>query len=266
MNTLNNFSPPTRQEYKDSTLDEAIAAGCDCVQLKHDGWWCCNRWDGKYQNLFSQTGRHFDTIEAPWRDEALLIGEAMYGTQWAQDVNRKGFIYLFDLWDIRGRSLRTLPYAQRMIHLRSLLSICPINTQSKLKVIQTYPISHAKQLWETYVTSERFEGLVYRRTSDPVDVVIHREKFIITETLRFHRYTLGKAEGRHAHRIGAIVGVTEKGVEVSVGGGLSDADRDSIIANPSAYIGRYFDVEARARFASGSLRHPNFVCWRDDKS
>lgn len=265
MNTPTTFSPPTRQEYKDSALDEAIALGCDIVQLKHDGWWCCARWKGKIIELYSQTGRHFDTIPAPWTDDALLICEAMYGTQWAQDVNRKGFLYIFDIWEDEGKDLRSLPYAQRMLYLRSLLQTCPIN-QSKLKVVHTFPIANAKQLWDNYVSTERYEGLVYRKSSDPVDCVIPREKFVITETLRFHRYTLGKADGRHAHRVGALVGITSGGVEVSVGGGLSDQDRDAIITNPSAYLGRYFDVEARARFASGSLRHPNFIRWRDDRT
>lgn len=252
----------SRQEYKDSTLEQAIAAGCDLVQFKYDGWWCHNRWRDREVQNFSQTGRHFETISAPWDDDADLISEAMRGTQWSQDVNRKGFYYVFDIWSYRGKDLRRETYATRMNYLRTLFATCPVNP-GKFKIVQTYNIHYAKQLWDKYITLGAFEGLVYRKSSDVVGAPVYREKLIITETLRLHRFTAG--QGRHEGRLGALIGITDKGVEVAVGGGLSDTDRDDIWNHPEKYLGRYFDVEARARFESGSLRHPNFLRWRDDK-
>jgi ATP-dependent DNA ligase len=65
--------------------------------------------------------------------------------------------------------------------------------------------------------------------------------------------------------LGAIRAHTSSGVIIDVGGGFTDTQRREIWDNQDLYLGKPFEVEARARFESGSLRHPNFVRWRFDK-
>ena len=50
-----------------------------------------------------------------------------------------------------------------------------------------------------------------------------------------------------------------------VGGGFDDQQRAEIWNNQPLYLGKWFEIEARAKFESGSYRHPNFIRWRNDK-
>lgn len=47
--------------------------------------------------------------------------------------------------------------------------------------------------------------------------------------------------------------------------GFDDAMRDDITENHEKYIGRVFEVTGQEQFASGAIRHPRFIRWRDDK-
>jgi ATP-dependent DNA ligase len=104
----------------------------------------------------------------------------------------------------------------------------------------------------------------------------------------------GQADGKYAHTIGGLI-VDRNGVEVRVSG-ISDADREEmwslwcatceacgfspnvgyegatfknkieICAVPTVLLGRLIEVEYHEVLESGSLRHPRFVRWRDDKT
>lgn len=74
----------------------------------------------------------------------------------------------------------------------------------------------------------------------------------------------GDADGKFANTLGALV-VDVEGVECRVGGGLTEILRDEIWSNPDAFIGRIVEVEFHQKTPDGSLRHPRFVRFRDDK-
>ena len=53
--------------------------------------------------------------------------------------------------------------------------------------------------------------------------------------------------------------------DVSVGTGMDDATRQSLLANRSQLIGQTAEVDFQMRTPKGSLRHPVFVRVRGDK-
>ena len=78
--------------------------------------------------------------------------------------------------------------------------------------------------------------------------------------------------GRNKGRLGALVceGVDDgKTIQVNVGSGYSDSDRDDYWANSKLVIGRTAEVLADAitqnQDGTYSLRFPRFVRFRDDK-
>jgi len=73
-----------------------------------------------------------------------------------------------------------------------------------------------------------------------------------------------EGQGRLVNTLGGIF-VEFEGVEVRVGGGFSDIDRDEIWHNKSKYIGRVCEVAYQEITPDGSLRHPRFIDWRFDK-
>ncbi len=71
--------------------------------------------------------------------------------------------------------------------------------------------------------------------------------------------------GRNARRLGAAICDLE-GVEVRVGTGWSDEDRTGVWLNQDQCLGLMIEVEYAEKTPDGSLRHPRFVRWRDDKN
>lgn len=249
-----------RQPYRDGTLDEATKKHYDIVQLKYDGWWDrIEINDGLIQH-YSQSGRLFK--EQRIDDRALsctLIGEHMIGTQWSQDPGRLGVTFLFDCWRWEQLDLKSLSYFDRYRVMR----IAPTRLPETFKAVQCYKTAQRDELWSVQVESGAFEGLVYRRGCDDVTHTILREKRIITDELCCTGFEGGL--GKFEDTLGAIIARTKDDVEIRVGGGFTDDERHQIWDARPFYLGRWFEVEARARFESGSLRHPNFVRWRLDK-
>ena len=64
---------------------------------------------------------------------------------------------------------------------------------------------------------------------------------------------------------GVIIQMPDSEVLVRVGSGFSDEQRDEIYADPDMFIGRMIEVKYHEVTPDGSLRHPRFYRWRDDK-
>ena len=64
---------------------------------------------------------------------------------------------------------------------------------------------------------------------------------------------------------GVIIQMPDSEVLVRVGSGFSDEQRDHIYADPDMFIGRMIEVKYHEVTPDGSLRHPRFYRWRDDK-
>jgi ATP-dependent DNA ligase len=68
--------------------------------------------------------------------------------------------------------------------------------------------------------------------------------------------------GKYEGMIGALI-VDHKGVPVNVGSGLSDEFRQN---DPDEIVGRLIEVEFHEITPDGSLRHPRYKRFRDDKA
>jgi len=65
-------------------------------------------------------------------------------------------------------------------------------------------------------------------------------------------------------KAGGII-VDFAGNAVRCGSGFSIATREDMAAQPNKYIGRTAEIKYLEETEEGSLRHPNFMRWRDDK-
>jgi len=250
-----------RQKYKDVTYTPELALTHDIFQLKYDGWWDRIVIKGGIAKHYSRTGRLFQVTVID--DDLLnctLVGEAMFGTQWSQQPQFLGDIFLFDIWELYGEQICERPYDQRFCILSEVIDKLPY----KFRRIHSRPIKERDLFWSKYVETKKFEGLVYRNSKDSAYVTLLREKRAITEDLQAVGFERG--QNRLSDTLGAIIGKTKNGVTVKVGSGLTDSDRYTIWNNRDKYLNRWFEVGAKLRFESGSLRHPTFKGWRDDLS
>jgi DNA ligase 1 len=74
-----------------------------------------------------------------------------------------------------------------------------------------------------------------------------------------------EGEGKLTGLAGGIDVVTDTGVTVGVGTGFSNKQRKDIIDNREFYIGKIAEIKYMEKTEDGSLRHPVFSRWRDDK-
>lgn len=243
----------TRQIYIDSNLQAAREAGCDTIQLKLDGWWARVVIVNGQGTFFSRTGRELPAHAFQTHNDinACLVGELMFGTQWAQQPQLKNKTFLFDLWSIEGYDLEGVPYKERYAMLRALHKRLP----GTFLLVNNFPILDYDKMWARFVLQDDYEGLIFRHSRGLMDAPIYRQKNVIID--RYVAHSFEEGEGKFAGMLGAVV-ATNGG---KVGGGFTDEERVDIWEHQASYVGRTMEVEARKRFESGLLRHPNFVRW-----
>lgn len=75
-----------------------------------------------------------------------------------------------------------------------------------------------------------------------------------------------EGEGKYVGKLGGLI-CDRGGVDVRVGGGFTDAERENLYTGIGyrTVIGRLIEVQYHEVTPDGSLRHPRFVRFRDDK-
>lgn len=256
-----------RQKYIDVDAPPTSATVC---QLKYDGIWCCATSfpDGRIEYR-SRTGQLKRVVE----NNKIVpigqyVGELMYGTEWSSDLTRRGRFYLFDCLHLGDIASINHPYSVRYSCLTKLFSANRVPPNWEL--VRNHDIKWRDRLWAAKIASSEFEGLVYRNPSQLWTDPLHRQKHSLTVDIIITDFLEGK--GKNVGKCGTIIGrrIDSKGLPygpaIHVGGGLSDALRSELWANQRAFRGRIIEVEAKAQFQSGKLRHPNFVRFHPDKS
>lgn len=233
----------------------------DILQLKYDGHW--------QRIVFGDTGfgvgyttsdREETSVESPAFAGCTVLGEHLFGTNWAKQGGREGRIVLFDLVYLDGRDLSGLPYARRwdLLNARVLAAKHP-----RLFIAMTKPIDQLPFVWRQFVLGPAsFEGVVFRRWDQTFSQDLHRAKKDVEVTYYCVGFEPGK--GKHEGRLGSLLASTTPGGEVvcRVGGGLSDSDREYIWVNTHEFLNRQFDATGKQLFDTGALRHPNFLRWK----
>jgi ATP-dependent DNA ligase len=71
-------------------------------------------------------------------------------------------------------------------------------------------------------------------------------------------------EGKYTGMAGGVV-VNFNGVAVRCGSGFDDATREAMAKAPNDYIGKVAEIRYLEVTEDGSLRHPSFLRWREEK-
>jgi len=75
---------------------------------------------------------------------------------------------------------------------------------------------------------------------------------------------LEEGTGKHVGKLGSVR-VNFNGVDVHIGSGFTDEDRELIWEDPKSFVGRVMEIRYQEVTPDGSLRFPTFVCFRNDR-
>jgi len=255
---------PKFSEYK---RNDSIPEEYDIVQLKMDGIWGCMVVGEGQWTLYSRTGKvkAEGEIENPNID-CVLLGEYMHGSHWGHKMGVDGEYFVFDCIEIHGQDLKDNPLADRLDIARDQVSM--LKTQLDfINDLETYEAKEDNILWDNYVKAQSYEGLVYKNSSSKYfdKNAWARVKGVVEVEYICRDFRPADEGTKYEGQVGAVIGtLADKEVLVTCGG-LSDADRLEYTENGDDYIGKVFTAKGNSWYPSGSIRHPKFKEWRDDK-
>jgi len=255
---------PKFSEYK---RNDSIPEEYDIVQLKMDGIWGCMVVGEGQWTLYSRTGKvkAEGEIENPNID-CVLLGEYMHGSHWGHKMGVDGEYFVFDCIEIHGQDLKDNPLADRLDIARDQVSM--LKTQLDfINDVETYEVKEDNILWDNYVKAQSYEGLVYKNSSSKYfdKNAWARVKGVVEVEYICRDFRPADEGTKYEGQVGAVIGtLADKEVLVTCGG-LSDADRLEYTENGDDYIGKVFTAKGNSWYPSGSIRHPKFKEWRDDK-
>ena len=253
-----------RQTYIDvENPAEAQSLGYEYFQLKYDGIWArvvISKGTGIIYSRNEQVKSTF-TTEIP---DCVLIGEFMFGTNWANRTGRAGQIFVFDVESIGYVNYAECKYDFRYSELVKFSFYFP----QLIKVVGIGRIGDADIVWDKIKSGEAdYEGLVFRKFSDLPTAILARAKREITDDV----VVMDKYEGNNRLEGtlgGLVVGKYKDGILTplyKVGGGFDDPLRHEIWNNWNDWYLSVIECKGKARFDTGALRHPNFSRRRPDK-
>ena len=242
--------------------------GYDTVEMKMDGiWGCMHVCDGKY-TIYSRTGKVKQEGEIIHSNEYILLGEFMKGSHWGHKMGFDGYFFVFDC--LRNKKeLGKLQLKTRRKHMHKVIQDIHRNNEDStwVRPLAYHPISEAYYLWRQEVTRKGYEGLVVKKSRSfygDVDAWARIKKTTEIDYMCIGFEPADK-DSKYAGQVGAVTGsLVDKPCKVQCGG-LSEKERLLFTANPDDYLGRVFTATGHGWFPSGSVRHPKFSQFRDDK-
>lgn len=177
---------------------------------------------------------------------------------------------IFNVFDILPMSLFSkddkVPSKHTYTERRQVLTeLLPTGKSGPIHLLPRYLVSSEAEI-DTLYESVRARGLEGLIIKDDAPYYRRRNhawmKIKAEETLDLLVTGWEPGTGKYEGMIGALI-VDHKGVPVNVGSGLSDEFRQS---DPDEIVGRLIEVEYHEITPDGSLRHPRFKRFRDDKA
>jgi ATP-dependent DNA ligase len=267
-----------RPKFTEYTYEQIIEGDIpkryDTFELKMDGIWGCMEVKDDEYNIYSRTYKIKKTGKMPEEEhdrvcgDHIFLGEFMKGSHWGHKIGLDGQFFIFDCLKYRGVDLSEYTLKQR----RKYCSVWIENYRREgggnwIEAIRKYSIDDLEYIWKHYVSDKAYEGVVLKDSlsaygEDKAWARIKNRAEIEYMCIGFEP---ADKESRYNGQVGAVTGsLIDKPCQVQCGG-LTDKQRMLFTKDPDYYMGRIFTATGHGYYPSGSLRHPKFGRWRDDK-
>ena len=247
----------------------------DYVQLKMDGMYGNLIIENGEWSITSRTGKVKDSGVWPREgDNYHLTGEYMKGSHWAKrmDIAENKF-YAFDCIRYCGDDISDRNYYMRQKYMKRVVNALQEITYSVddwsrdnivITNVRTFDSYKWYRLWNDFVDKRGYEGLIFKNSRERSDMC--RMKKVVEMDYICVGFEPADEKSKYSGLVGAVKGtLIDKDVVVECGG-LTDEQRHEYTANAEKYVGQIFTAKGNDWFPSGSIRHPKFREWRDDKT
>ena len=271
---------PKFKEIKREHITDASAYmdGEYVIEPKMDGiWGAMHIKNGKYQ-IWSRTGQLKKEGEVSSDSATMcILGEFMYGSNWAKKHDKVGQFYAFDIvmwdgdWDFCERPLK-----ERRDMLQALMGSLPNMFPDFVELNQQWDAFQINGIWENLVEKQGYEGLMIKNVNDAY--ATETEWIKVKYRTDIDYVCMGFSDGgegtKYEDTVGSIIGGLYKTddftlerelVDVCHVGGLTVAQRDIFNKNRDYFIGKVFTAKGFNIFDSGAIRHGKFKSFRTDK-
>tara|TARA_R110000824_G_scaffold208368_1_gene393969 strand:- start:1238 stop:2122 length:885 start_codon:yes stop_codon:yes gene_type:complete len=247
----------------------------DTVELKMDGiWGCMVIANGEY-NIYSRTGKIKQSGSIKHDVDMILLGEFMKGSHWAHKHGLDGKFFVFDCLkhkkDLASLQLRTrrlyITKSIEQLYNLNMDDVEDINHVNFIRRLKNYSFREGWSMWYHKVKRQGYEGLVLKDSKSYYgqDNSWARVKMTTEIDYMCVGFQPSDPDSKYTGQVGAVTGsLIDKPCKVQCGG-LTEKQRLLFTANPDDYIGRVFKATGHGWFPSGSVRHPKFSNFRDDK-
>ena len=204
---------------------------------------------GSFRNTQSELKKKDHTVENP-----------TYTLFWMQSLEKF----------VKGETVPDT-YSQRRMKMRKLIgNKFKRASGGSVELVNSLMVTTEGEIHHIYgnARAQGLEGVIVKNIHTPYEYKRNTGWLKIKDKQTLDLYVVDVEEGEAGTRLenncGAIV-VDYKGTRVSVGSGLSDDMRQAIWDDPDKYIDSVAEISFHELTETGSLRHPVFECFRDDK-
>jgi len=273
---MNRTDRQSYAEYTQHNMDLIDQSEYRFIQPKYDGLWGRLEIRDGYYTLYSRTNKVKKTglyKGDKYNIDATYIGEYINNKNHPVHSNR--MFYVFDCIRFDGEDITGHKYGDRYKFLKHRMNaqlnhVDSVWLRNYVESCPTYDLPYsdntADDLWSYYVDVKGYEGLVFK-SNTPYDTkhANIRVKQRVEIDYMCIGFDMADPESKYAGQVGAVRGsLFDKVCDVKCGG-LTEAMRKEYTANPDKYIGQVFTATGNGWFPSGSVRHPKFSLWREDK-
>lgn len=268
------------------------------VETKFDGVRCLSiAHPGAKPRFFSRTGKEFSgfdhlsdqlmamivrnaTIHSLWQrfgiifDGELMAADGKFnsitGDVHATKREKSGLanFFLFEVlpYDVLAKGIDSTPYERRRQRLEGFYQL---RTEGEANIVLAPSYiaetdEDIRRLFEKEL-ERGGEGVIVKPLDGPYECKRSYSWLKVKDENSADLLVTGlfEGEGKYKGKLGGLI-CDFNGVEVRVGGGFSDKQREELF-NLDLVRNRMIEVEYHETTPDGSLRHPRFVKFRDDK-
>ena len=240
----------------------------DTVEIKMDGIWGAFTVGYGEWMIQSRTGKikaegECDSDEII--DDTIILGEYMHGSHWGHKMDLDGQFFAFDCVRFQGEDITNHSLSERRGYLEMALGFKEM--PEFMHPLPNYEVNMWPYLWEKHVKGEAYEGLVFKDSKSKYNDKDAWARMKDTVEIEYicHSFRPADEGTRYEGQVGAVIGTLDDKEVFVTCSGLTDAERLEYTENGEDYIGKVFTAKGNAWYPSGSIRHPKFKEWRDDK-